>query len=146
MNKKRNIDLLALVIVPVFLIFGYEFYVTLQFTEVAAVLTFAACILLCDIINDDKIKPMKFTATLVLLVLGFCYRWNECFLILGVSSPFLINVFLKKAVRVGGFPFDVNLDAPNRETIEAMLEAERIAKDPKVKAYSVDDAFQELDK
>ncbi len=68
------------------------------------------------------------------------------FTALGMNLGTAINVFLRKAVRVGGFPFDVNLDGPNRETIEAMLEAERIAKDPKVKSYSVEDAFKELDK
>ena len=47
---------------------------------------------------------------------------------------------------MGGFPFDVSLDAPNRDTIEAMLEAERIAKDPEIKAYDVDDALEELKK
>lgn len=51
---------------------------------------------------------------------------------------------MKKAVRVGGFPFEVTLDTPSRETIEAMLEAERIAKDPDIKAYNVDDALEEL--
>ncbi|OQC00976.1 MAG: RelB antitoxin [Firmicutes bacterium ADurb.Bin099] len=68
------------------------------------------------------------------------------FTALGMNLGTAINVFLRKAVRVGGFPFDVNLDGPNRETIEAMLEAERIARAPKVKAYSVEDAFKELDK
>ena len=68
--------------------------------------------------------------------------FNELVMSLGTA----INVFLKKAVRVGGFPFDVNLDTPNRETIEAMLEAERIAKDPAIKTYSVDDALEELKK
>lgn len=65
---------------------------------------------------------------------------------LGMPLGTAINVFLKKAVRVGGFPFDVNLDTPNKETIEAMLEAERIAKDPTIKAYSVEDALEELKK
>ena len=65
---------------------------------------------------------------------------------LGMNLGTAINVFLRKAVRVGGFPFDVNLDIPNKETIEAMLEAERIARDPKAKAYSVEDAFEELDR
>ena len=65
---------------------------------------------------------------------------------LGMTLGTAINVFLKKAVRVGGFPFDVNLDTPNRETIEAMLGAERIAKDPNVKAYDVEDALAELKK
>ena len=65
---------------------------------------------------------------------------------LGMTLGTAINVFLKKAVRVGGFPFDVNLDIPNRDTIEAMLEAERIAKDPNQKSYTVDEALAELKK
>ena len=64
---------------------------------------------------------------------------------LGMNLGTAINVFLRKAVRVGGFPFEVNIDSPNKETIEAMIEAERIARDPNVKAYSVEDAFKELD-
>lgn len=64
---------------------------------------------------------------------------------LGMNLGTAINVFLRKAVRVGGFPFDVNIDSPNKETIEAMIEAERIARDPSVKAYSVEEAFKELD-
>lgn len=63
---------------------------------------------------------------------------------LGMSLGTAINVFLKKAVRVGGFPFDVSLDVPTRETLEAMLEAEKIAKDSSVKALSVDEALEEL--
>lgn len=63
---------------------------------------------------------------------------------LGMSLGTAINVFLKKSVAVGGFPFDVRLDTPTRETIEAMLEAEKIAKDPMVKALSVDEALEEL--
>ena len=64
---------------------------------------------------------------------------------LGMNLGTAINVFLRKAVRVGGFPFEVNIDSPNKETIEAMIEAERIARDPNMKAYSVEDAFKELD-
>lgn len=63
---------------------------------------------------------------------------------LGMSLGTAINVFLKKSVAVGGFPFDVRLDVPTRETVEAMLEAERIAKDSTVKALSVDEALEEL--
>ena len=56
-----------------------------------------------------------------------------------------INVFLRQSLRVGGFPFEVRLDQPNKETIAAMLEAERIAKDPSIKHYSdVEEALQEL--
>ncbi len=64
---------------------------------------------------------------------------------LGMNLTTAINVFLRQSLRVGGFPFDVKLDRPNRETIEAMLEAERIARDPDVKRYSdVEEALQEL--
>ena len=57
-----------------------------------------------------------------------------------------INVFLRKSVAVGGFPFDVRLDFPSRETVEAMLEAEKIAKDPGIEALIVDDALEALKK
>ena len=63
---------------------------------------------------------------------------------LGMSLGTAINVFLKKSVAVGGFPFDVRLDVPTKETLVAMLEAERIAKDPEVKALDVEDALEEL--
>ena len=50
-------------------------------------------------------------------------------------------------LRAGGFPFEVRLEQPNKETIAAMLEAERIAKDPSVKAYNdLDELFADLKK
>lgn len=53
--------------------------------------------------------------------------------------------FLRQSLRVGGFPFDVKLEQPNNETIYAMREAERIARDPSVKRYSdVEQALMEL--
>ena len=62
---------------------------------------------------------------------------------LGMSLGTAINVFLKKSVAVGGFPFDVRLDASTRETVEAMLEAEKIAKDAKNEENGVKDAKNE---
>ncbi len=47
-----------------------------------------------------------------------------------------INIFLRQSLRVGGIPFDISLNQPNKETIAAMLEAERIANDPCVKDYT----------
>ena len=48
--------------------------------------------------------------------------------------------------RKGRRPFVITLNKPNRETIAALLEAERIAKDPAVKGYSdIDDLFAALD-
>ena len=45
----------------------------------------------------------------------------------------------------GGIPFEVRLEQPNKETVAAMLEAERIAKDPSVKGYNdLDELFADL--
>ena len=64
---------------------------------------------------------------------------------LGMNLTTAINVFLRQSLRAGGFPFEVRLDQPNKETIAAMLEAERIAKDPSVKGYTdMDELFAEL--
>ena len=63
---------------------------------------------------------------------------------LGLSLGTAINVFLKKSVAVGGFPFDVRLDIPGRKTVVAMLEAEKITKDSSVEAMSVEDALEKL--
>lgn len=64
---------------------------------------------------------------------------------LGINLTTAINVFLRQSLRAGGFPFDVRLDQPNKETIAAMLEAERIGRDPSVKRYSdVEEALKAL--
>ena len=59
---------------------------------------------------------------------------------LGVDLNTAINVFLYRSLCVGGFPFDLN-----KETMAAMLEAERIVYDPFVKRYSdVEEALKVL--
>ena len=64
---------------------------------------------------------------------------------LGMNLTTAVKVFLRQSLRVGGFPFEVRLDQPSTETIAAMLEAERIAKDPGIKHYSdVEEALREL--
>ena len=67
---------------------------------------------------------------------------------LGMSLSTAINVFLRKSIREGGFPFDVRLDdRPNRETMAALLEADKIAKDPDAKRYhSVEALFSDLER
>ena len=60
---------------------------------------------------------------------------------LGMNLSTAFNVF----VREGRIPFDISLNQPNKETIAAMLEAERIAKDPSVKGYNdLDELFADL--
>ena len=64
---------------------------------------------------------------------------------LGINLTTAINVFLRQSLRVGGFPFDVRIEQPNKETMAAMLEAEHIARDPSVKRYSdVEEALRAL--
>lgn len=66
---------------------------------------------------------------------------------LGMNLTTAINVFLRQSLREGGIPFEVKTDKPNKETIAAMLEAERIAADPNSKRYSdVEEALRELKK
>ncbi len=43
---------------------------------------------------------------------------------LGMNLTTAINVFLRQSLRVGGLPFEVKLNHPNRETLAALFEAE----------------------
>lgn len=64
---------------------------------------------------------------------------------LGLNLTTAINVFLRKSIAVGGFPFDVRMEEPNKETLMALLEAEKISKDPEAKGCSdVEAALKEL--
>ncbi len=66
---------------------------------------------------------------------------------LGMNLTTAFNVFVRQALREGRIPFEVSLNHPNKETIAAMLEAERIAKDPSVKGYTdMDELFADLRK
>ena len=64
---------------------------------------------------------------------------------LGMNLSTAFNIFVRQSLRDGGIPFEIKMDQPNKETMAAMLEAERIAKDPNVKQYSdVEEALREL--
>ena len=64
---------------------------------------------------------------------------------LGMSLSTAFNIFVRQSLREGRIPFDISLNQPNKETIAAMLEAERIAKDPSVKGYNdLDTLFADL--
>ena len=70
---------------------------------------------------------------------------EELFAELGMNLSTAFNVFVRQSLREGGIPFEIHTERPNKETIAAMLEAERIAKDPNVKKYSdVEEALREL--
>ena len=64
---------------------------------------------------------------------------------LGMNITTAFTIFVRQALREGRIPFDISLNQPNRETLAALLEAERISKDPSVKGYTdLDELFSEL--
>ena len=66
---------------------------------------------------------------------------------LGMNLSTAFNIFVRQSIRDGGIPFEITLNQPSKDTIAAMLEAKRIAKDPSVKGYNdLDELFAELKK
>ena len=64
---------------------------------------------------------------------------------LGMNITTAFNIFVRQALREGRIPFDISLNQPNRETLAALMEAERITKDPNVKGYTdLDELFDDL--
>lgn len=70
---------------------------------------------------------------------------DALFSALGLDTPTAIRIFLKQALMQNGLPFTVTQPTPNADTIAAMKESERIARDPDVKGYEdVDQMMKEL--
>ena len=66
---------------------------------------------------------------------------------LGMNLTTAFNIFVRQSLREGGIPFEIKLEQPNKETAQAMLEAERIARDSSVKGYDdLDELFADLKK
>lgn len=61
---------------------------------------------------------------------------DELFAELGMNISTAFNIFVRQSLREGGIPFDISLNKPNKVTVAALLEAERIAKDPAIKGYT----------
>ena len=63
---------------------------------------------------------------------------------MNLSTAF--NIFLLHSLRERGIPFKITEGTPSKKTVSAMLEAERIAKDPNIKGYhDVNELFADLD-
>ena len=64
---------------------------------------------------------------------------------LGMNISTAFNIFVRQALREGRIPFEISLNQPNRETLAALMEAERIAKNSSVKGYTdLDELFADL--
>ena len=53
---------------------------------------------------------------------------------LGMNMTTAFNIFLRQSVREGRIPFDITINTPNSETVAAMLETERMLRDPNLNA------------
>ena len=65
---------------------------------------------------------------------------------LGMNLSTAFNIFVRQSLLEGRIPFNISLNQPNAETLEALQEAERIARDPNVKSYSdLNELFSDLE-
>ena len=72
---------------------------------------------------------------------------EELFSELGLNLSTAFNIFIRQSLRVGGLPFEVKIDRPNKQTIAAMIEAEKLANDKSAKSYDdIDELFADLAK
>ncbi len=70
---------------------------------------------------------------------------DSLFASLGMNMTTAFNVFLRQAVREGSIPFNITVNTPNAETVAAILEAEQMKNNPRIKKYSdVEEALKEL--
>lgn len=63
---------------------------------------------------------------------------------IGIPLATAMNVFLRKLIYCGGFPFDLKLDIPNAETIEAMKEGDNIIKNGQSRFNNAEEMFKDL--
>ena len=67
---------------------------------------------------------------------------QELFAALGMDMTTAVNIFLRQAIRRQGLPFDVALNRPNSETLEAIAEVREMKKHPEqYKGYTDVDAM-----
>ena len=67
---------------------------------------------------------------------------NELFKELGTDMSGAVNMFLKQCINTGSIPFRVRKPCPSKELLEAMEEAEALAKDPNAEVYHTFEEYQ----
>ncbi len=71
---------------------------------------------------------------------------SELFNSLGLDMSSAINIFLRQCILRNGLPFNVEMPKYNEETLNAMIEAKKISRDPNVISYnSTKELFNALD-
>lgn len=73
---------------------------------------------------------------------GIKKQAQELFAALGMDMTTAVNIFLRQSIRRQGLPFDVTLNGPNSETLEALAEVREMKKHPeRYKGYADVDAM-----
>ena len=55
---------------------------------------------------------------------------------LGMNLTTAFNIFVRQSIRKGGIPFDITLNQPHKETVAALLDAEKSTKDSTAKGHT----------
>lgn len=69
---------------------------------------------------------------------------EDLFSKLGINMTTAINIFLRQSIREHGIPFELKVDVPNNETVEAINEGEKVIKNGISRFESADDMFKDL--
>lgn len=70
---------------------------------------------------------------------------EELFSDLGLNMTTAVTMFLRQVIRRQAIPFEIARNIPNRETLAAMQDAQRIARDAHVAGYTnVDELLKDL--
>ena len=63
---------------------------------------------------------------------------------IGMNMTTAINIFLRQSIRENGIPFELKINQPNNETLEAINEGDKIIKEGTARFNTVDEMFADL--
>ena len=63
---------------------------------------------------------------------------------IGISVSGLYNMFTKQVIREGKIPFEIGVEHPNRKTVKAMKEGDKLINDPNAKSYTFDEFAEKM--
>jgi len=94
------------------------------------------------IIPDEGVRYMAKVSTSISIDSEVKAQAQELFAEFGMDLSTAINVFLKQAIYERSFPFVIQREVPNSDTVAAMKEAEEMDRNPE--SYKKYGSFSEL--
>lgn len=91
--------------------------------------------------NEDEVKNMAKVNTNIILDPELKEKAIKLFSNFGLDLSTAITLFLSQSVREEKIPFEIRMNIPNQETIEALKEKEAMKDKKKYKRY---DSFEEI--